>query len=198
MANLGLRAVGASEFSAATLESDLNFMESFHLSGGWLADGPRKPLEVIANTTRAPEGQMQCDYYSTGFALQLVPLVYAKLAGQVDAERAKVFRQRAQAVAMDMAAYFDEDGRAIAFGRSMTYRFAQAGFWSGAAFAEIDLPAPLGWDVMKGLYLRHLRWWSSQPIFNEGGTLSIGYAYSNNLFIVSQVCIPSGSNELVF
>lgn len=47
--------------------------------------------------------------------------------------------------------------------------------------AEIPLPAPLNdLGVVKGLLLRHLRWWSKQcDIFNTDGTLNIGYTYPN-------------------
>jgi hypothetical protein len=44
-------------------------------------------------------------------------------------------------------------------------------------FAEAEAPYPLG--VMKGLILRHLRWWFAQPIFAPDGLLTIGYAYPN-------------------
>jgi hypothetical protein len=72
-------------------------------------------------------------------------------------------------------------GAAIPFGRSLTYRFAFAGFWSAVAFAEIDLPSPLNdWGVVKGLLLRHFRWWSDKhDIFNVDGCLNIGFAYQN-------------------
>ncbi|RZI53978.1 MAG: DUF2264 domain-containing protein, partial [Pseudomonas sp.] len=72
-------------------------------------------------------------------------------------------------------------GAAIPFGRSLTYRFAFAGFWSVVAFAEVDLPAPLDdWGVIKGLLSRHFRWWSSKhDLFNIDGTLTIGFAYPN-------------------
>lgn len=33
--------------------------------------------------------------------------------------------------------------------------------------------------VMKGIIARHLEWWMSKPIFDNGGVLSIGYAYPN-------------------
>lgn len=62
----------------------------------------------------------------------------------------------------------------------MTYRFAMAGFWGAVAFADVDLPAPLTWGVVKGLLLRHFRWWSTkEDMFNSDGTLSLGYCYAN-------------------
>lgn len=71
-------------------------------------------------------------------------------------------------------------GRAVAFGRSLTYRFAMAGFWSAIAFADVELPAPFTWGVVKGLLLRNLRWWSRQAdILTPQGTLSIGFTYPN-------------------
>jgi hypothetical protein len=72
-------------------------------------------------------------------------------------------------------------GAAIPFGRSLTYRFAFAGFWSAVAFAELDLPAPLNdLGVIKGLLLRHFRWWSNKhDMFNIDGTLTIGFTYPN-------------------
>jgi hypothetical protein len=72
-------------------------------------------------------------------------------------------------------------GAAIPFGRSLTYRFAFAGFWSVAAFAELKLTEPLsGWGLCKGLLLRHFRWWSDKhDMFNIDGTLTIGYTYPN-------------------
>jgi hypothetical protein len=46
--------------------------------------------------------------------------------------------------------------------------------------AEIDLPAPLTPGVVKGLLLRHLRYWATKPdIFYSDGTLNIGFAYPN-------------------
>ena len=49
------------------------------------------------------------------------------------------------------------------------------------AFAEIELPAPLNdWGIVKGLLLRHFRWWSDKhDLFNNDGTLTIGFTYPN-------------------
>lgn len=72
-------------------------------------------------------------------------------------------------------------GAAIPFGRSLTYRFAFAGFWSAVAFAEIELPSPLNdWGTVKGLLLRHFQWWRDKDdMFNIDGTLTIGFTYPN-------------------
>ena len=71
-------------------------------------------------------------------------------------------------------------GRAIPFGRSLTYRFAMSSFWGALAFADVELPAPLTWGVIKGLQLRNIRYWTKQPgAFYPDGTLTIGYCYPN-------------------
>lgn len=72
-------------------------------------------------------------------------------------------------------------GRAIPFGRSMTYRFAQSSFWGALAFADVELPAPLTWGVVKGLQLRNIRYWARQSgAYNPDGTLTIGFNYPNH------------------
>lgn len=71
-------------------------------------------------------------------------------------------------------------GRGLPFGRSLTYRFAMSSFWSALAFADVELPAPLTWGVVKGLQLRNIRYWARQPgAYNSDGTLTIGYCYPN-------------------
>jgi hypothetical protein len=120
------------------------------------------------------------DYYSSSFAIQLLQLLYAKLAGDEDPKRAEEFKRRAQQVALDLIHYFDDEGRAIPYGRSVGYRFAMVSFWGALAHADVELPAPLTWGMVKGLVFRHLRWWQTQnDIWTSSGTLSIGYSYPN-------------------
>jgi hypothetical protein len=58
----------------------------------------------------------------------------------------------------------------------LTYRFAQAAFWSALVFADEEA---LPWSRVKGLLLRHLRYWSTLPISDRDGVLGLGYAYHN-------------------
>lgn len=151
------------------MEVDLDQMEQFYLNEGWAADG-------IWN-----EHGRQADYYSGSFAIQFSQLLYIKYASDLDPTRCSKFRDRAAEFATSFWRYFDSNGAAIPFGRSLTYRFAFAGFWSAAAFAEVILPAPINdWGVVKGLLLRHFRWWSDKhDMFNIDGTLTIGFTYPN-------------------
>jgi hypothetical protein len=159
MVNLGLSCRGQNG-SPQQVEADLAQIEQFYLGDGWYADG------LPGATFR--DGR-HGDYY-VPMALHFYGLIYAKLTG------APRFIERAAKFAGDFAHWFAADGAAVPFGRSLTYRFAQGAFWGALAFANVEA---LPWPVIKGLYLRHLRWWLRQPIFSETGLLTIGYAYPN-------------------
>ncbi|WP_088104844.1 DUF2264 domain-containing protein [Halalkalibacter urbisdiaboli] len=158
LVNIGLKKVGAS-YNQEVMEKHLNRIEDFYLSDGWYSDG--------VNT--------HCDYY-TSFAIHYYCLFYAKLMEDDDPVRSHLYKKRASVFAQDFIYWFAKDGSALPYGRSLTYRFSQAAFWSAVVFAEVE-PFPPG--VIKGLLLNHVRWWFKQPIFNADGTLSIGYAYPN-------------------
>ncbi|CAM1508073.1 Fc.00g049210.m01.CDS01 [Cosmosporella sp. VM-42] len=164
-ANLGLKKNGG-KFSQERLESDIEHLNTFYRGDGWSNDGP--------------EGIHQMDYYSSSFAIHFLQLLYAKLAGAEDPKRAEEFKKRAQMVALDLIHYFDNEGKAIPYGRSVGYRFAMVSFWGALAYAEVDLPQPLTWGMVKGIVLRNLRWWQTQhDMWTSSGTLSIGYSYPN-------------------
>jgi hypothetical protein len=160
LVNIGLQNVGA-PYSHDRIESSLKRIEDFYVGGGWYVDGVGK----------------HADYY-VAFAIQFYTLLYARLMKDKDPQRAETYKERATLFAKDFIYWFSRDGSALAYGRSLTYRFAQSAFWGAAAFAEIT-PFPMG--VMKGILLRNMRWWFRQPIFNPDGTLPVGYAYPNLL-----------------
>ncbi|KAK4193100.1 hypothetical protein QBC35DRAFT_482622 [Podospora australis] len=164
-ANLGLKKNGG-KFSQERLDADIEHLDTFYRGDGWSNDGP--------------EGIHQMDYYSSSFAIHFLQLLYAKLAGEDEPARAAEFKKRAQMAALDLAHYYDEEGRAIPFGRSVGYRFAMVSFWGAIAYADIELPAPLTWGMVKGIVMRHLRWWQTQhDMWTSSGTLTIGYSYPN-------------------
>lgn len=164
-ANLGLKASNA-PYSQERLEADMDHLDTFYRGDGWSNDGP--------------EGYTQMDYYSGSYAIQYLQLLYSKLAADTDPKRAEEYRNRAKMYALDFVHYMAPDGHLIPFGRSLTYRFATAAFWSAFVFADVEPPAPLTWGIIKGLLLRNFRWWSKQPhIFQPNGMLNIGYTYPN-------------------
>ncbi|KAI1846640.1 hypothetical protein JX266_007213 [Neoarthrinium moseri] len=151
------------------IDNDLSVLDSFYLGDGWSSDGPWD------------NERKQADYYSGSFAIQYAQLLFVKYAADFDFERADRYKKQARDFATHYWRYFDTSGAAIPFGRSLTYRFACAAFWSAFGLAEIEPPISLGdVGVVKGLLLRHLRWWALQRhIFNTDGTLNIGYTYPN-------------------
>ncbi|WP_438480284.1 DUF2264 domain-containing protein [Oleiharenicola lentus] len=165
MVNLGLRRVGLPH-APEVIDTNLQRLDEFHLGGGWYADGEPGPS--------GNDGRIG-DYY-VPMAMHFYGLIYAVASDTTDAIRAQLYRERARQLAQDFVHWFTADGAAVPFGRSMAYRFAQGAFWGALAYANVEAQP---WPVIKGLYLRHLRWWMQQPIFSETGLLSIGYGYPN-------------------
>ena len=158
LVNLGFELTGQPVASARVAE-DFRTIDSWYLGDGWYSDG----------ATRSR------DYY-IAFAFHFYGLIYAGLKQTTDPARAQLFKQRAAAFAHDYIYWFGENGASIPYGRSLIYRFAAASFWGALAFAGVEA---LPWGVIKGLYLRNLRWWLHQPIFSETGLLTLGYGYPN-------------------
>lgn len=113
------------------------------------------------------------DYYIP-WAIQYYGLLYSKFAADTDPRRAALYRQRAQLFAQQFVYWFDANGAALPFGRSLTYRFAQNSFWAACIWAGLE-PLPL--PVMKGLIVRNFNWWLGQKMFDRDGILTIGYCY---------------------
>lgn len=110
-------------------------------------------------------------------------------------ERCKRFIDRAMKFGKDFAYWFAEDGSAVPYGRSQTYRFAQASFYSACVMANIE-PLPLG--TMKGIIVRNLEYWLQKPIFDNAGVLTIGYGYPNlTMVFIEEPLINSKSEKTV-
>ncbi len=158
LVNIALKSVGR-EYNAAVLQEYLKGLETFYLGEGWYQDGD--------------SGQK--DYYIS-FAIHFYCLIYARVMEAEEPERAALYKARACEFAKQFIYWFDEDGDAVPFGRSLTYRFSQVSFFSACLIAGIE-PFPI--PVMKGLIARHLRSWMQRPIFDRNGILTIGYGYPN-------------------
>lgn len=156
---LGLKRIGA-HYDHSITERNLNDMDEYYLSDGWYGDGPQKHA---------------VDYYNP-FAFHFYGLTYCKLCPE-DTKRCQIYRDRATKFAKQFQHWFASDGAALPYGRSLTYKFATGSFWAAMVFAEEEL---LPWGVVKGYFLRHLRWWSKQPFSRVGsGLMSMGWAYPN-------------------
>ena len=157
LVDLGLERCGI-DFDHTLTTTYLDELDGFYLGDGWYRDG------VVRRV----------DHYIP-FAMHFYGLIFSCLHKGED-ERAARYRDRARLFARDIRHWFDEDGGVLAFGRSLTYRYACGAIWGALAYADVDA---LPWGEIKGHYLRHLRWWSKLPIADRDGVLSVGYGYPN-------------------
>lgn len=156
LVNVALRKLGR-KYDAVKLEKYLNGVEEFYLGDGWYQDGD--------------SGQK--DYY-VSFAIHFYTLFYSRVMGEEDPGRCRIYKERAMMFGKTFIYWFDEDGAALPFGRSLTYRFAQVSFWSACLMAGV-YPYPV--EVIKGLIVRHLQDWLKKPVFDRDHILTIGYGY---------------------
>jgi hypothetical protein len=140
-------------------EESFNIVESCYKDEGWYADGVDGAYDL---------------YNPMGF--HFYGLVYARLAGSWNPERAARYKERAKLFAPRFAQWFRDDGSVVPYGRSLCYRFAAHSFFSACAFAGAEA---LPWGIMKRIVLQGLRYWLSSPILDNGGILSVGYGYPN-------------------
>ncbi|WP_125767603.1 DUF2264 domain-containing protein [Lapidilactobacillus wuchangensis] len=146
---------------STAIDRDLAKLDSFYLNDGWYFDGYPN----------------QIDYYIP-FGMQYYGVLYAVLGQQSGNPHLQLFRDRASQFAATFKNWFVNSGAALPFGRSLTYRFAQSGFWAVSAFAKLALNGvTLG--EQKYLLLQNMRHWFSKPIFSDSGLLTIGYMYPN-------------------
>lgn len=156
MVQLGFKRAGL-PYDQQAIDRRFAMMDAYYLGEGWYSDGPGRPK----------------DYYIS-MAFHFYGLIYATLSG--DEARAKVLRQRSRLFADDFIYMSAADGASVPFGRSLTYRFAMVAFWSAVAFSGLEVFTP---GIVKGIVLRHLRWWQQQPITDRDGILTLGFAYPN-------------------
>ncbi|MBW8248014.1 DUF2264 domain-containing protein [Enterobacter mori] len=156
MVQLGFKRAGL-PYDQRAIDHRFALMDAYYLGDGWYSDGPGRPK----------------DYYIS-MAFHFYGLIYAALSG--DEARADVLRERSRQFAQDFIYWSAADGASVPFGRSLTYRFAMVAFWSAVAFSGLEVFTP---GIVKGIILRHLRWWQQQPITDRDGILTLGFAYPN-------------------
>lgn len=149
--NCGLRECGLPH-DADRLAADVAAVENMYVGNGWYEDGT----------------PFQLDTY-VGSAFHLISLLLERYASSNPLEECV---DRARAFAEDYRYWFDGVGRALPFGRSLTYRFSQGAFWSAAALmGDRVVPA----EEIKDILLRHLSWWRGH--MDSDCLSTIGYRY---------------------
>ena len=162
-----------------SINKDFALLDQFELGEGWTADGFWRKDSVPGQEAYG----RHADYYSGSFAIHFSQLLYCTIAGQSDPDRVARYLREAREFSTQFWRYFDKNGAAIPFGRSLTYRFAMGAFYAAFAFARAydNSSVYTSPGFVKGMLLRHLRWWASnsQDMFAVDGTLTIGYLYPN-------------------
>lgn len=159
MVNIGFKSLGL-PYNKERMDAYLDELDAYYVSDGWYKDGDLAGAHG--------------DYYIP-FAMHYYGLFYSMHMKDVDPVRAGKYAQRASLFAEEFIYWFAENGGALPYGRSLSYRFAQVAFWSMIVVADVKTSFSLG--SIKGIIMRHLRWWNQQPIYDAQSRLTIGYAY---------------------
>lgn len=166
LVNLALRTLGM-PWDADVMNRALEGIDACYCGSGWYTDGP-------ADGTNA-----NMDYYNP-FAYHFYGLIYAVYARDYDPERVHRFVERANAFEPDFRRWFSDRGEGMAYGRSLTYRFAQSAFYSMALFAlSRGLPVNIDPVIAKSIVARNIAAWASLPCTDGAGVLQVGFHYPN-------------------
>jgi hypothetical protein len=173
LVGMGLDRVGH-RHDASSRRARLDRLEGYALGGGPGDRFAADDAERIGAGWYSDGATAQRDYYIP-WAMHFYGLLYAALAGPADPARAARFRERAARFAAGFRHWFADDGSAVPYGRSLTYRFAQGAFWGALPYADVTA---LPHGEVKGLLLRHLRGWRRRgPLTSPDGLLTVGYGY---------------------
>jgi hypothetical protein len=164
-------------WASADIEHAIARTEDWYAGDGWYADGGysdgRYSDGGYSGGGPRPGDYRNFDHYS-GWAMQLYPLWFCRIAGPGSAEPglASRYRERLRRYLADAEHLVGGDGAPLFQGRSLTYRFAAlAPFWAGALFDATPLAPGLTRRIASGM----LRYFLDAGCLRPDGTLSIGW-----------------------
>ncbi len=161
LVNLALRELGCAHDGGA-IQADLDTLDSYYEGNGW--------YKMVHGASRLLQRH--------DLPVFLVA-VYRVVRCVRSCARESLLRACAPLRGGLCASVFSARGEGVPYGRSMTYRFAQAGFWFMAAAVKIDLGAAFAPGALKGLIARNIQAWDERAICDTGGAFTIGYKYPN-------------------
>lgn len=139
-------------YSQEKIDFALEKIQQLYIGNGWYQDGHYS----------------QRDYYIS-FAFHFYSLILKKYCSDFPMK----VQERSYLFEKDFIYWFDNQGRSLPFGRSLTYRYAHVCYWSACAVTDMH---QLDLGYIKAIISNHLNFWFSQKKLN-----SIGYAYPNLL-----------------
>ena len=143
------------------IDSHWETIDGFYLGNGWYGDGAAS----------------QRDYYDA-WAYHFYSLLWMYIDSSMPSATRETIIHRAETFATSFKLFFDDDGEAVPFGRSLIYRFAQVAFWAAYKLNGLNGQSDA---LVKGIISHNINWWLNKDIFHADGTLNLGYAYSNHL-----------------
>ena len=161
-----LKGLGYSDPEAEPhLQKAYEELEKLYVGNGWYCDG-------------ADFGRF--DYYEV-WAHHTYTLLWILIADPTHpdyAERCNRYRRRTEEFLQLYSHYFDVDGGMVAYGRSLSYRFAAVSAFGLAALVgcKIDL------GLAKRIILRNIEYFFEKSIPTEDGCFSCGYLYPSMRF----------------
>ena len=150
------------------LKKGYDALEALYVGHGWYCDG---------------KDFGRFDYYEVWahHAYTLLWILIADKNAEGYAEKCEKYRRRSEEFLHFFAHYFDVDGSVPAYGRSLSYRFANVSAFGLAAVAGCDIDMGLA----KSIILRNIDYFFTKSIPTEDGCFPCGYLYASERFAES-------------
>lgn len=174
LVNLALFELGQT-YSENLLAADLAELDGYYLGNGWYQDGPMGLPDYYNAMTFHFFSLLCVGLFGSGIGERRANRTPSAFS---DA-RLEAYEEKARRFATDYVRLFSARGETVPYGRSLTYRFAHAGFWSMAAALRADLGSQFSPGVLKGLVKRNVEAWDPHRVCDNGGVMAIGYHYPN-------------------
>ena len=158
--NSVLQEISGKDYSKK-IKQDWEFIDKCYDEDGWYRDGL--------------DG---CKDYYTPFGFHFYSLLYLFFfRDRTDKRRQDIISERARAFSKEYFYMFDAEGRSVAYGRSLIYRFANLSFWSALFLNNICEKSEE--KKYAQVVAKSYQWWKNQDIYDKDGEYNLGYSYPN-------------------
>lgn len=145
----------------ADMAAGFAVLDKMYISDGWYKDG------VFG----------RFDFYIS-WSHHVYPLLWAMLSKGTrfcDEHRAEEYKRRCEEFFDYYTHMFDRDGSVPAFGRSLSYRFAESAFFAAAAYADCNVD----YGTARRAVVKNVSYFMDNMILPENGILPPGYLYES-------------------
>ena len=145
----------------ADIADGFSVLDTMYISDGWYQDGEFGRF----------------DFYLS-WSHHVYPLLWSFLSEGTrfyDADRAATYKKRTAEFFDYYTHMFDVDGSVPAFGRSLSYRFAQSSYFAAAAFTNCDI----NYGMARRILIKNVSYFMDNMIPTDDGVLPPGYLYTS-------------------